>query len=368
MTLYYKNGIKCMMSRGPDDWQEPTDEVPLLRTPVLYIGDVHGDAMALERTFDQAGWADKRHSKMVKIRKEKLPGTIVLLGDLIDRWRQNIQVLETVLQLQDQMGERCITLLGNHELMMIEALRNQNPTMIEDWLDNGGDETLAELTMHGRLMKQALDHAEPLSDQAMEYFNKTYESPEVASGFIDAFIASRQLFLKGRYASLFNGMKISHSAGGVLAVHAGIDSYTGTVMEDEGLDVVNRGYNTAWQMNALKNWVYPTGFSSTLWRRKGIASGNEALDAHTAKLFREKGIHVLIHGHDYVKEGIQKWRPSHRILEVNADCSMSRGMPSENQSGSVEILPNGIAIARNGVYGERQIGRMEKDRFKLFGH
>ena len=355
------------MKRGPQDWQEPTEEMPLLHTPAIYIGDVHGDAFALEKSFDGARWLDRRYTSILKIRRDKRNGTVILLGDLIDRWRQNIHVLESVFQLQDQMGERLVTLTGNHEPMMIQSLRNQRPSCIDHWLKNGGIEVLAELGMYRSLTENALHHADGISADGEEYFLSRSAPEEVNRHLITMFIAARQLFLRGRYASIFKDMKVTHAAGGILSVHAGINAHTGHLMEKQGMNVANRRYKETWDANRLDLWGFDEGLGGTLWRREGINNVTKALDPHTASVLKERGIRVLMHGHDHIEQGKQKWALSHGILEINNDTSMSRGYAgTENNSGSVEIGDDGTMTARNNVFGVKKIGRMEKDGVKLY--
>lgn len=60
----------------------------------------------------------------------------IFLGDMIDRGKQNKQVIETILSIKNR-----ITLYGNHELMLADYLSQDDDGM---WLYNGGSTTLAE--------------------------------------------------------------------------------------------------------------------------------------------------------------------------------------------------------------------------------
>lgn len=101
-------------------------------TRLYAIGDVHG-CLGLLRQMEAAIMADAAAE----------PGgdsLIVLLGDLIDRGPASAQVLDHVLRrLPD--GFRRVCLRGNHEQMMLDFLRR--PRRHDDWLANGGIETLA---------------------------------------------------------------------------------------------------------------------------------------------------------------------------------------------------------------------------------
>src|SRR5579875_3001411 len=91
------------------------------------IGDVHGRADLLHRAIDH-------------IRQSDPDGLIVMLGDYVDRGPDSRRVVERL------MGEHAagglIALLGNHDLMMVEAVRAGDPVRMAWWLGNGGDATL----------------------------------------------------------------------------------------------------------------------------------------------------------------------------------------------------------------------------------
>lgn len=88
------------------------------------IGDIHGCDVALDTLL-----------------KTLAPGaddTIVVLGDVVDRGAGSKRAVDRLLSLRDEC--RLILLQGNHEQMMLEALRDGLGA--EDWLRFGGMETL----------------------------------------------------------------------------------------------------------------------------------------------------------------------------------------------------------------------------------
>lgn len=91
---------------------------------LLAIGDIHGCYRALT-TLAEA----------VPFREDD---RLVTLGDYVDRGPESRQVIEWVMD-QTRAG-RCVPLRGNHEVMMLAALRGQMP--LKHWLGFGGREAL----------------------------------------------------------------------------------------------------------------------------------------------------------------------------------------------------------------------------------
>jgi serine/threonine protein phosphatase 1 len=69
----------------------------------------------------------------------KQPAKFVFLGDYIDRGPDSRGVVEFLINLQSQQPDLIVCLAGNHEELALAAMfAEQN----ENWLRNGGDETL----------------------------------------------------------------------------------------------------------------------------------------------------------------------------------------------------------------------------------
>lgn len=106
---------------------------------VYAIGDVHGCADRL--AVLHAGIA-------ADLGARPLPpgGRVVLvhLGDYLDRGPDSAGVLAMLLGPPPVPGAEVVNLLGNHEVMMLDACDpHAHPGALPFWLDNGGAETLA---------------------------------------------------------------------------------------------------------------------------------------------------------------------------------------------------------------------------------
>jgi serine/threonine protein phosphatase 1 len=101
------------------------------------IGDVHGrlDLLLEAITAIHAhGLGD--HSR------------IVTLGDYVDRGPDSRGVVEYL--LANAEGQRIVCLKGNHESMMIEAIRGGDLNIMSRWMFYGGEETMRSYGWTGR--------------------------------------------------------------------------------------------------------------------------------------------------------------------------------------------------------------------------
>ncbi len=104
------------------------------------IGDIHGrhDLLGrllamIEADAEEMGLADAR---------------AVFLGDYVDRGEQSREVLETLVALKRDMGDRAVFLKGNHEAMMLEFMEHPEAAAAV-WLRNGGLQTLMSFGVGG---------------------------------------------------------------------------------------------------------------------------------------------------------------------------------------------------------------------------
>lgn len=98
--------------------------------PFYAIGDLHGRADLLERMIDRLVDDMDRHG----------PARMVFLGDYVDRGDGSAEVLDWLVALEAEMLPKPVFLLGNHEAMLLEFLRD--PERGRGWLRHGGLETL----------------------------------------------------------------------------------------------------------------------------------------------------------------------------------------------------------------------------------
>lgn len=118
------------------DWRAlPGFAMPADRE-VFAIGDIHGQAEALDRLLDAI------------LAMPRLPGIareIVFLGDLIDRGPESMRSIALAMNAARHANADAVTLLpGNHELMLLDGL-DEPDLMLQPWIDCGGKAVLAEI-------------------------------------------------------------------------------------------------------------------------------------------------------------------------------------------------------------------------------
>lgn len=81
---------------------------------------------------------------------------LVFLGDYVDRGPDSYRVVDRLLDLQSELPDQVICLRGNHEALMLQAVRTGDDGI---WLLNGGDATLGsyEVEHAGDITRRHLD-------------------------------------------------------------------------------------------------------------------------------------------------------------------------------------------------------------------
>lgn len=110
---------------------------------IYAVGDVHGRSDLLARLLDMIACDAAARAG------DGLCPVLVMLGDYVDRGPDSRGVLDLLSGSPPIAGFRCVFLQGNHEDMMLRALRAatgegrpQDKGVVDIWLANGGRETL----------------------------------------------------------------------------------------------------------------------------------------------------------------------------------------------------------------------------------
>ena len=162
------------------------------------IGDIHG-------------CLDKLRSLLLRCEKHAAgrPPAFVFVGDYIDRGPQSCAVIDCLIDLKAQYGDRVVALMGNHEAMALAAVDGSGPVQL--WLAQGG---LATLESYGVAEPRELPRAHvdwlrglPLSyDDGRRFFVHAGVNPgtslEAQDGFDLLWIREPFLSHRGDYGRL----------------------------------------------------------------------------------------------------------------------------------------------------------------------
>ena len=89
---------------------------------------------------DLHGRHDLLNEGLAEIAARGDAGVIVAIGDYVDKGPESKQVIDRLLSAAAE-GSDLVTLKGNHDVMMVEALRD--PSKMAAWIAKGGDAALA---------------------------------------------------------------------------------------------------------------------------------------------------------------------------------------------------------------------------------
>ena len=89
---------------------------------IYVVSDIHGRLDRLKR--------------LVEVINLKISDTLYILGDMIDRGNDSIDVIKYVMN-----HDNIVSLMGNHERMMLDALKLNDKYEMNHWDINGNDKT-----------------------------------------------------------------------------------------------------------------------------------------------------------------------------------------------------------------------------------
>lgn len=110
---------------------------------LLVIGDIHGSEELLGQKLKDI---DDFVSEYLAPEGE-VP-IVVFVGDYVDRGEESAAVLKWLFELQQDLPDNVVCLLGNHERMMLDFLDDPAGRGVR-WLRNGGLQTLASFNIGG---------------------------------------------------------------------------------------------------------------------------------------------------------------------------------------------------------------------------
>lgn len=160
---------------------------------LIAVGDVHGCRAALEGLLE-----------VVSLRGGD---RLILLGDYVDRGPDSRGVIDLVLDLR--RSHDVVTLLGNHEEMMLGAL--ERPASVGWWLRYGGRETLASYGPQTTPKDIPAEHREFLA--GLQDYHEEDEFFFTHGGYVEGESLDRQPPEALRWTNLAQRMPGPHTSG-----------------------------------------------------------------------------------------------------------------------------------------------------------
>lgn len=179
--------LKAIFKKILNCKQDEPQPVGLPQNHRLYcIGDIHG-RLDLLQEVNQKIASDALAFDGVKIR--------VYLGDYVDRGLHSKQVINFLLE-NNFPDFKAVFLLGNHEQVLLEFLRNKDPSIAHEWFRFGGLPTLASygVTLRG------IPTAKDLERLRAEFKEK----------------------MPAEHLAFFEHLVLNYEIGGYFFVHAGV--------------------------------------------------------------------------------------------------------------------------------------------------
>lgn len=136
---------------------------------------------------DIHGCYDEFCSLLNKLNLQK-NDTLILMGDYVDRGPKSKEVIDKIISLKEQCS--VITLKGNHEDMMYQALTTNSDRDVSIWINNGGYQTLAsygkvtELLSLNELPQNLKDHLKFIESLKLYYETDTHIFVHASPGLL----------------------------------------------------------------------------------------------------------------------------------------------------------------------------------------
>lgn len=211
---------------------------------IYVIPDIHGQLTELQLILDRI--LPLRNSDGVK-------DTIIFLGDYIDRGYDSPLVLDKLIELKKQYEDQIVFLIGNHEMMFLEAMI-PFPNKHLFWMNNGGDITLSAYL-----------------DRANYHLDNPYELPR--SRIAD--------YIPKEHIEFIMSLKHYHETDDFIFAHAGLDPFTPLEEQDKAVFYWDRSL-----YNNIKN-VFRNVYAGKTWE-KCIITGHNCSTSQKKPFITEK--------------------------------------------------------------------------------
>ncbi|MBT5346895.1 hypothetical protein HOL52_03420 [bacterium] len=321
----------------------------------LVIPDVHGSVLSLNETvFSTQKFAFEEGINF---------NDIIFLGDFVDRGRYSMEVIEKVLDLRRSYN--VVTLMGNHEALMLRALVTKDFNNFYAWIFNGGFKTLVSLAkyicprfeklLHEMSKKFSTGFKVSCKDSFFDFFIENFS--EFISMF-DEILADRKI------KSFLSHLQLTHFEDGNLFIHGGIDVNfieSRSFSVENWLTEMNLEFSNALKMALNGDFTlfnyYDTASKSSggsqnaspFWyRNKDFKRLNQVELIITEDYFKVAGVQRLIVGHSIVDE-VKRFQFPLDTSVWFTDVGMSEAYSTFFEQGGI-LIPKRLSSTKSKVF------------------
>ncbi|MEM7363302.1 MAG: hypothetical protein AAF525_04725 [Pseudomonadota bacterium] len=354
---------------------------------LFYFCDIHADPDAFRASLLACGAIT--HATNLTLSDIGRHSRFVIGGDCFDKGPDNLGLLDVISNLRQQ-GADLVILAGNHDVRTWLGMRyaTSKDILLDHLFVRMGRKTAP-------LLKEIYDRYVARQPEALQYVSADIENalmPDDAwySSFADAardripndqlikeirrirekvneFNASinelglslaqayqsvmkfHDLFISpsGRYAWLFQEMKLAHIEGSYLYIHAGVDDTIARFLREEGVDRLNRQFSAALTENPFAMYH---GVLGNCFRTK-YRDYDFEFSERGSQCMHRAGLFAIVHGHRNICHG-QRLTLRHDMLNFECDASVdmnTRRLEGLEGPGAAVVTfePDGSVCARS---------------------
>lgn len=323
------------------------------RRSVLAIGDLDADLSSLVKIMDRAGFIDFENSpdyqkSDIRLREKGLAGTVVQTGDFFDRGKDLLTMLEFISILRENGVDFRMT-AGNHDLMALYAFSCPSVTKSDPEFYRLVQDIIRFCSYQPAIDPQRIAAAVIKNDNINGYDGNSHIHHSDVLNFINWYFAGGRNFLiemrhpehshfagpnpslreqmekahqlmfgDSVYSETLKNLSIFEPIDDVIYLHAGIDDYWADMIEEKGLDRVNKEFREDLAKKNLQEYVFGSK-KNAFWRR------HSALTPHSAQVIKNLGFSAVVRGHDITASGQPESHQEHGITVVNIDIGIKTG-------------------------------------------
>lgn len=337
------------------------------------IPDIHGDIKALvDSMADMLQFASSIETSISKW---------IFLGDYIDRGEESFEVIQKINSIKE--SSEIITIFGNHEALMLNALLQRTESTFIMWIFNNGLITLKSLVLN--ICPEYIELVEDLKQILPNGYKKAYSEAAVVY-YVENKDKFDNVFDKildnSEIKKFFGDLKLCHVHDNTMFVHGGIDRRfieDLNLYQDSDVSVsdwpvrINQKFQEAIDL-ALKGEFK---LFEVFHQASSSSGGNQNAGPFWFRLkdFKKMDyLEILITEDYYAGAGIQRVMVGHSIVEevtkfsfpggLNVwfgDLGMSEAYDTYYEKAGI-LIPNQLGLTKSGVFSK------ESYYFDSFGY